>query len=84
MEVSRVFRDGLQSFIIHVEILSVRRIAFIDQFNDSPFSKRHWHVAIQRHAFVKLIRKVRGCGKQQRLKIIDETVSQAKEITQGH
>ena len=68
--------------VVNVEVLAVRRIAFVDELNAGGAVKRHLQIAIKRATNVK--RVVLSCRRGERNRVIrvDDFVAEPEEVTQ--
>ena len=80
VEVGCIGRCFIEPLIVNIEVLPVRAVAFIDQFNNGTFSKGHPDITIQSASLIKAIVHRRRRTEQQRLITIDNPMSQTEKI----
>ena len=66
--------------VVNIEVLPVRRIAFVDEFDAGGAVKRHLQVAIQRATGVKFVIPLRGRGERNRVIRVDDFIAEPKEV----
>ena len=84
VEVAAVRGEFGECFVIHIEILTVGLIAFVDQFDKRAFGKWHRGITVERTHLVELVGKDGGCGEQGGLERVDQGIAETEEVAQGY